>query len=197
MQTRFILPLAAGLALCATAAFAAPPPPRGGPMGHHHHWRMDAKDMAKHFKARCADRYAHVVGGMAYLQTRLDLTAQQKPAFDHWKRVVLSEAKSATDKCEAMTPPAEKPSIVDMAKFQERKLEMRLHGIRAQMPALENLTAKLDQNQDRILARAIRKLMHHRHGHHGDWHHGDWHGHRGFDHDQRWGRGPGGPGRNG
>lgn len=180
MRSKFILPLIAGLALCGAAAFAADraAPPPGGPMGHGHHWHMDAKDMAKHFKEMCADRYAHAVGGMAYLETRLDLTAKQKPAFDAWKQVVLSSAKSAGDECAAMKPPAEKPSLVDMMKFHERGLEMRADGIKAQMPALETLTAALDDNQDHILARAIHKAMERDHDHHGFGH-----DHHDFDHD--------------
>ncbi len=177
MKTSYILPIVATLAL-GTAAFAADQtaPARG------HHWRMDKQDMAQRFKNHCKNRYARTVGTMAYLETRLDLTAQQKPAFERWKGIVLSSAKSASDACLAMTPPAQKPGLVEQAKHRQKRLEMRLSGLKAQMPALESLTAALDQKQDRILERAVHKMMrrgpgrhgfghgHHRGGHHG--HHG-------------------------
>lgn len=172
MQTRFVLPIVAVLALGSAAALAADQAPQRGPG---HHWRMGKTDMAQHFKEHCANRYAKAVGTMAYLETRLTLTAQQKPAFERWKDVVLASAKSASDQCAAMTPPATRPGIVEMAKFQEKRLEMRLEGLKAQMPALETLTAALDDKQDRILEHGIRKMMHEghgRHGGHGFGHHG-------------------------
>lgn len=173
MQTRYILPIVATLALGTAAAHAADPPQRG----YGHHWRMDKKDMAARFKDRCANRYAHAVGTMAYLETRLSLKDAQKPAFNHWKHVVLASAKKGADQCAAMKPPAKRPSIVDMAKFREARLEGRLSALKAQMPALETLTASLDQKQDRILERAIHRLMREgRHGHRGFRHHGFGHG---------------------
>lgn len=189
MHKTLIIPLAAGLALCTTAAFAADQssaPPAGRHWGHH--WHMDKKDMAKHFKAMCANRYARAVGGMAYLQTRLNLTDQQKPAFDRWKGEVLNSAKAASDQCAAMKPPAKRPSLVDQAKFRERVLEMRLHSLKAQMPALERLTAALDKKQDRILERAVHRMMMHHHGRRG-FGHGPMHGQG-----PMWHHGPGGPG---
>ncbi len=195
MQTKFAIPLlVAGLALGGTAAFAADQPPPGGPMGQHgHHWRMDKKDMAKHLKSMCENRYAHAVGTMAYLETRLGLKGEQKPAFDHWKTVVLGSAKTRTDACVAMKPPAKRPSLVEMAKFRETMLEHRLADLKAQMPALETLTASLDQKQEHILERAIGKMMREGHGHRG-FGHGGMRDHRGMgDHDRMHGPGPGGP----
>lgn len=188
MQTRFILPIVATLALGATAANAADQAPRGPG----HHWRMDRKDMAQHFKNRCANRYAHAVGTMAYLETRLNLTSAQKGAFERWKDVVLNSAKKGADACAAMKMPDHRPTLVEKAKWQEKRLEMRLDGLKAQMPALENLTAKLDDNQDRILDRAIRKMMRHGRGH----------GRQGWGHHRGRGMGPGmgrgmGPGMGG
>ena len=199
MQTKIAIPLlVAGLALGGTAAFAADQPPPGGPMGPGHHWRMDKKDMARRHANRCENRYAHAVGTMAYLETRLSLKDAQKPAFNHWKHVVLASAKKGADQCAAMKPPAKRPSIVDMAKFREARLEGRLSALKAQMPALETLTASLDQKQDRILERAIHRLMregrHGHRGHRGFGHRGMW-GHHGMrDHGPMQGPGPDGPG---
>ena len=196
MQTKFAIPLlVAGLALGGAAAFAADQPPPGGPMGHHH-WRMDNKDMAKHLKSMCENRYAHAVGTMAYLQTRLALKGDQKSAFENWKTVVLGSAKTRTDACVAMKPPAKRPSLVEMAQFRETMLEHRLADLKAQMPALQTLTASLDQKQEHILECAIGKMMREGHGHRGFGHggmrdHGDRGGMHG--HGPMPGPGPDGP----
>ncbi len=180
MQFRIIVPVLASLALCASAAMAqdapsAPPASRAGHMGHGP-WQMNKEDMAKHLQQMCADRYAHAVGNMAYLQTRLALTDKQKPLFERWKNTVLATVKDRTAKYAAMKMPDMKPSIVDRLKHQEAMLKDRLDGIEAQMPSLEALVGSLDQQQQRILARQAEMFhpmrdamgkhafMNHRHG---------------------------------
>lgn len=200
MQKKIVIPvLALGLALGGTAAFAADQPPPGGPMGPGHHWRMDRKDMARHFKNRCEDRYAHVVGTMAYLETRLQLKANQKSAFNDWKGVVVRTARKRTDACLAMKPPAKRPSLIERIRFREKMLEGRLDAMKAQMPALETLTASLDKTQEHILGRALHKMMREGRDHRG---HRGHRGDRGFGHGRMdgpmHGRGPmPGPGPDG
>lgn len=196
MKITHILPAAGALALCAGAAFAANQPaapsgqngPGGGP-GHHHH-RMDPQKMAEHMKRMCANRYAKTVGGMAYLKTRLNLSGNQTQAFENWKDQVLSQAKSAADRCQSMTPPTGMPSLTDRLTMREHMLEARAEAIKAQMPALQNLTAALNQQQTRILDRAVMRVMHDGMGGHMGHDHDRGHGHWGH-HD---GRGMGGHG---
>jgi hypothetical protein len=145
-----------------------------------YHWRMDKKDMAKYHAAKCKDRYARAVGTMAYLKTRLALKSDQTAAFERWQSAVLAQAKKGADRCAAMTPPAKRPSLVEGMKHHEMMLEHRLESVKAQMPAFESLAAKLDDTQQRILARGLHKMMRGDRG---------WRGHRGFGHHDRWGRG--------
>ena len=176
MPKIFLLPLAAALSLGAGAALAQDAPPPGAPTGHH--WHMDAKDMAAHFHEMCTSHYAHAVGDMAYLETKLALSDDEKPAFDGWKKTVLGSAKSAEQDCLNHKVPTQRPNAVDIAKFGEHMLEMRLDGIKAQMPALETLYAKLSPEQDKIMDRAAMRLMHEHGGMHGphDRDHGGMHG---------------------
>jgi LTXXQ motif family protein len=185
MKPRIIVPFLASLALCASAAMAqdapsAPPVPRAGHMGHGP-WQMNKEDMAKHFQQMCADHYAHAVGTMAYLQTRLALTDTQKPLFERWKNTVLASAKDRSDKCATMKMPDMKPSMVDRLKHREAMLKNRLASLDAQMPSLEALVGSLNEQQQHVLAMTYHQVMahhmreamdrhafmNHRHGHPG------------------------------
>ncbi|MDE2112201.1 MAG: Spy/CpxP family protein refolding chaperone [Alphaproteobacteria bacterium] len=160
MKPRIIVPFLASLALCAAAAVAqeVPPPPSSPQAGQMGRWQMNKEDMARHMQQMCADRYAHAVGTMAYLQTRLALTDKQRPLFERWKDTVLTTAKEHSAKCAAMKMPEMPPTMVDRLKHQEAMLKDRLDSMEAQMPELEALTASLDQQQQQILQRTYRSL---------------------------------------
>jgi len=176
MQPRTLTTLFASLMLCAGAALAqdAPPapPPASGPPGHMEKRivRMEfrAGDMAKHHAEMCADRYAHAVGGLAYLETKLALTDKQKPAFDRWKRTMLETAKAHSGDCAAMKMPDMKASIIDKLKLEEKMLKTHLADIQAQMPVLEALVAVLNDDQKRELDHAAQEVQEHMRGMRGD-----------------------------
>ena len=154
MQPRILIAALASAALFAGATLAqdAPPPPM---MMRH----FDKADMQKHIAQMCADRYAHAVGHMAYLETRLNLTAQQKPLFERWKEAKLSSAKERSARCDDIKLPDHRPTMVEMTKMQQKMLEGRLADLKAQLPALEAFSATLTDDQQRVLEGAA---MHHR-----------------------------------
>jgi len=158
MKSRIVIPAIASLALFATAAFAqdGPPPPDQGKMGWHH---RDKADMQKHFAQMCQNGYAKAVGGLAYLEVRLDLTDTQKPLFERWKNTMLSIVRERTDKCSTMKMPDHRPSLADHMKRQEERLEMRLADLKKQEPAFDALAATLTPEQQKIMAEAHRHLM--------------------------------------
>ncbi len=167
MQKKIFVPIFASVLLCGAAALAQDqPPPQQPAAGQSQQARpfrgrqANPQQMATRMKQMCADRYAHAVGNMSYLETRMSLSAQQKPAFDHWKDMMLAQAKSRADKCAAFTPPAQgakRPSLTDRLKQRETRLQMRLDNLKAQMPALQALTATLTDDQTRVLDRAVRE----------------------------------------
>lgn len=203
MQKKVLIPILASVLVCAGAgagaALAQSQPSQRGPAAQTRPLRahMNPERMAARLKQMCADRYAHAVGGMAYLETRLSLKSDQKPAFDHWKDMVLAQAKTRADKCAAFTPPApgaKRPSLTDRLKRQETRLQTRLDNLKAQMPALETLTAKLSTDQQRVLDRAVREVVGGRmhQGRHAAFRHRGRGGHDGHGRFMMR-RGPGGP----
>ena len=165
MLIRTFLPAMAGLALAASAAFAqaAPAAPAApGPMMQMRHF--DQADMAKHMAEMCKNRYAEAVGKLAELETRLELTAKQKPLFDRWRDTLLTSAKARVDECNIVKMPRDM-SIVDMVKAHQKIMQTRLDILKGQLPALEALNAALTADQQKVLKReALHMVMEHREG---------------------------------
>ncbi|GAA0567056.1 Spy/CpxP family protein refolding chaperone [Rhizomicrobium electricum] len=167
------LTLAAAMTLAAPAALAqqAPPPDRSA-------------DFAKHHAEMCTNHYAHAVGKLAELETRLALTSSQKGAFERWKDIKLKDAKAHSTKCADFTPPGRDASIMELRQHQIARLEDRLNALKAETPALEALVKVLTPEQQTVLKRAARehmgdRMMMMRRFHdgrgpmdrHGDWNH--------------------------
>lgn len=180
MLHRIAVSSLAALALCASAALAADPAPAAPSAAPAPRWHMSKEDMAQHHAEMCKGLYARAVGKMSYLETRLSLTAMQKPLFERWKNVRLDAAKAHAAKCETFQFPGRDAPLMEKVKLEQTMLETRLANLKAETPALEALVASLDKNQQEILERAARHAMHERFGffqrmgHHGDrmrhWH---------------------------
>ena len=162
MLFKTIVPALAGLAMVAGTAFAQatpPAPPPAGPMMHMRHF--DKADMQKHLVQMCQDRYAGAVGQLAELETKLNLTAMQKPLFERWRESILTPAKAHVAECTSFKPPEGQPSVVDHVKMQQKMLQAHLDILKAQMPALEALNASLNADQQKTFGRAAMKVMMH------------------------------------
>jgi hypothetical protein len=145
---------------------AGPMPPPPGMMGA----MMGAPaggQMAEHMKARmtqmCKDMYAHKVGEMAFLETRLALTPAQAPLFAKWKQVNLDIAQHHSGECDARIAKVEarkdarkageRPSPIDRLSREEDMLKTRLANIEAEKPSLEALYNALTPDQRMALGR--------------------------------------------
>jgi hypothetical protein len=142
------LTLAAAMTLAAPAALAqqTPPPDR-------------AADFAKHHAEMCSNHYAHAVGKLAELETRLALTSSQKGAFERWKDIKLKDAKARSTKCADFTPPGRDASLLELRQHMITRLEDRLAALKAETPALEALVKVLTPEQQTVLKRAARETM--------------------------------------
>lgn len=157
----FVLFAAIVFGTVAAAAQSAPPPPRGdSAMGAPK--EFSTADFAKHRTEMCQMQYAAAVGHFAALETRLNLTGKQKPAFDKWKAIKLSAEKSRATACTDMPIPppqesndgkAKAPSPVEALKRHEQQLKDELVEIKAEEPALEALAGVLGEEQLRLLNR--------------------------------------------
>jgi hypothetical protein len=97
----------------------------------------------------CKDMYAHKVGQMAFLETKLSLTSAQTPLFAHWKDASLDIAKRRAGECTSRMRPAhaERASIVDRMAIEEKMLKVRLSDLDAERPALAALYGALTPTQ--------------------------------------------------
>ena len=158
MKVVTALPVLAALALTVPAlAQEAPPPDR-------------AAAFAKHRADMCTDHYAHAVGKIAELETRLALTSAQKAPFEHWKDIKLKHAKAASAECADFKPLGPDASLLDRREKMIAHLEKHLAALKAETPALEALVKSLTREQQTVLKHAAREaigdhmMMMHRHG---------------------------------
>ena len=124
----------------------APPPATGGgtaPAG-------GPERMMREFspKAFCEDRIARRIGNRAYLKARLDLKADQVPAWDAFQKA--ADEASAKEKAKCASLPTEiktPPSFPDRLSRQEEMMKSRLESIQAVKPTLMALYDKLSPEQ--------------------------------------------------
>jgi len=99
-------------------------------------------------KAFCEDRIARRIGNRAYLKARLDLKADQVPAWDAFQKA--ADEASAKEKAKCASLPAEMktpPSFPDRLGRQEEMMKSRLDSIQAVKPTLMALYDKLSPEQ--------------------------------------------------
>ena len=151
---------------------------------HEHRDRSGEADSGAWRQEMCADRFAHDVGRISYLETRLELSDAQRPAFEAWKSSVLAAAKSRENDCAAMTPDAgHPPTILDHEAREELMLKARLAALDSEIPSLKSLYQTLTPDQKTVFDRPMHE--HEGHDHHGGDNAGR-HGHdsrEGGDHD--------------
>jgi len=124
----------------------APPPATGGgtaPAG-------GPERMMREFspKAFCEDRIARRIGNRAYLKARLDLKADQVPAWDAFQKA--ADEASAKEKAKCASLPADMktpPSFPDRLSRQEEMMKSRLESIQAVKPTLMALYDNLSPEQ--------------------------------------------------
>jgi hypothetical protein len=95
----------------------------------------------------CKDMYARKVGEMAFLETKLTLTAAQEPLFARWKRTSLDVAKRHEGDCAERREPVQRRNVVEQLNMEETMLKSRLIDINAERPSLTALYASLNPAQ--------------------------------------------------
>ena len=142
--------LAAAVALpLSTAAFAQSTPPSAPGWG-----QGQAGDPVARHKAMCTNMYAERAGHFAELEAKLNLTAQQRPAFEQWRQQVMDGATKLRDACMAATPKANvPPTILERQTQMETMLGIRLQTLQASRTALQTLYQALTPDQRAILDR--------------------------------------------
>src|ERR1700709_760043 len=162
----FLVPLFA-LGLAVTGAQAAPRD------ADRHGDAPDAAARAAWHNEMCADRHAEGVSRIAFIEAKLALTDSQRPAFDAWKNVILSGAKSRQAPCLHQLRDGDgAPSILEREQHRQHLLHASVEFLDAELPALTALYQTLTPEQKLVFDGP----HHGPHGHDG----GGFH-HRGHD----------------
>jgi hypothetical protein len=147
----------------------AAPPAVGGGTGPGKGPGAGPERMMRDFspKSFCEDRIARRIGNRAYLKAKLDLKADQMPAWDAFQKA--ADEASAKEKATCASLPTEMkgpPSFPDRLTRQEEMMKSRLESIQAVKPTLTALYDKLSPEQKAVLDRATMGPPHGGPGHH-------------------------------
>jgi len=109
----------------------------------------------------CQDLYAHKVGELAFLETKLSLTAAQAPLFAHWKQTSLDIAKRHEGTCATREgrEPGQRRDMMVRLTMEETMLKRRLADIDAERPSLGALYASLNPEQKQEFGHAAMRAM--------------------------------------
>ena len=121
----------------------------GGPMGMRHPM-MHRMWMGGDPQERCLDRLAWRAARRAFVETKLDLTAAQRPLWDKVKTAAQTEEQKERQLCASLKGSAA-PTIVERMGRLQQFLSARLDGLAAAKPAVEALYQALTPAQRAIL----------------------------------------------
>jgi hypothetical protein len=128
-----------------------------------HGWPMMRGMMMRHMmmrrgdpQERCTDRLAWRAARRAYVEAKLNLTAQQQPLWDKVQSAVQTEEQKERQLCAALKPGAE-PTLLDRMDRMQQFLSARLEALQAARPAVQALYQALTPEQQAILNRPFRR----------------------------------------
>jgi len=105
---------------------------------------------------RCVDRLARHAARLAYVETKLNLTAQQQPLWDKVQSAAQTEEQKERQLCASLKPGAE-PTMPDRMDRMQQFLSARLEGLQAAKPAVQALYQALTPEQQAIFNRPFRR----------------------------------------
>jgi hypothetical protein len=106
---------------------------------------------------RCIDRLARHAAHRAYIEAKLNLTAQQQPLWDKVQSAAQTEEQKERQLCASLKPGAE-PTVLDRMDRMQQFLSARLEGLQAAKPAVQALYQALTPEQQAIFNRPFRRM---------------------------------------
>src|SRR5437762_12987805 len=89
-------------------------------------------------KTLCIEHFARSAGRLAYLEAKLQLTAEQQPLWDKWRQTLAAGAEKERADCLASVPTAgTRPSVLDRDSRFEKMLATKVATLQTARPALE------------------------------------------------------------
>jgi LTXXQ motif family protein len=129
---------------------------RGWPMMHQM-WMRRARRDAGNPQEWCIDRLARRAAHRAYVETKLDLTAAQRPLWDKLVSVAKAEEQKEHQLCAALPTTRSSTTIVERLDRMQQFLSARLDGLKAAQPAIAALYQALTPAQRAILDQPFRR----------------------------------------
>jgi hypothetical protein len=120
---------------------------RGGPMMHRQMWhramtRWDPQE-------RCIDRLAWRAARLAYVEAKLDLTAEQRPLWDKLHGIAQGEQQKERQLCGQLKP-REESTVLERMDRDQQFLSARLDALQSAKPAVQALYQALSPEQKEI-----------------------------------------------
>lgn len=121
----------------------------GGMMGHHGWIDRITRQSPQQ---RCEERIARRAGMVAYVVTKLNLTAEQRPLWDKLQQTMQANADRERQLCAGLKPRDERGSetLLDRMRRQEQFLTAKLQGLQQARPQVEQLYQALTPEQKAI-----------------------------------------------
>jgi hypothetical protein len=103
-------------------------------------------------KVMCTEPNALVVGRLAYIETKLELTPAQRPFWEKWRQIVIEGANKERTACLQDVATANgNPTIVERLAHYAQTLSDEVENLKAAQPELEALYQALTPEQKAIL----------------------------------------------
>jgi LTXXQ motif family protein len=119
-------------------------------------WPMMRRMMRGDPQERCTDRLARRAARLAYVQVKLNLTAEQRPLWDKVQSAAQIEGQKEAQLCASLKPGAE-PTVLDRMDRMQQFLSARLEALQSEKPAVQALYQALTPEQQAILNRPFRR----------------------------------------
>jgi LTXXQ motif family protein len=132
------------------AAPAASPQDGGGPMMMRQMMMRRMMRGGGDPQEWCIDRLAWRAARLAYIETKLDLTATQRPLWDKVADAARTEQQKERQVCASLKRNAA-PTIIERLDLMQQFLAVRLDGLRTAQPTVTALYQALTPAQRAIL----------------------------------------------
>jgi LTXXQ motif family protein len=127
---------------------------RGGLMMRRDMWHRAA--MRGDPQERCIDRLAWRAARQAYVEAKLDLTAEQRPLWDKVQGIAQGEQQKERQLCQSLKP-GEESTVLDRMDRAQQFLSARLDALQSAKPAVQALYQALTPEQKAIFDHPFRR----------------------------------------
>lgn len=121
----------------------------------------DGKDKGEWRQEFCTESYAESQAALAYLEAKLNLTEEQKPAWQRWRQTKLDASQRRRSACiERQEAKVEPHTALDREARIEKALSAQLQDLQVSRPILQALYEGLNAEQKLVFDRSYEERHH-------------------------------------